>query len=72
MKLGVVSVDGTKIDANGSKHRSVRYDRVGELVAQLKLEISALMARSLGVGWQWRRRSSGLAEGARAQAGALR
>ena len=46
MKVGVVSVDGTKIDANGSKHRSVRYDRAGELVAQLKLEISALMARA--------------------------
>ncbi len=46
VKLGVVSVDGTKIDANGSKHRSVRYDRAGELVAQLKLEISALMARA--------------------------
>ncbi len=46
VKLGVVSVDGTKIDANGSKHRSVRYDRAGELVAQLKLEISELMARA--------------------------
>ena len=46
VKVGVVSVDGTKIDANGSKHRSVRYDRAGELVAQLKLEISALMARA--------------------------
>ena len=46
MKVGVVSVDGTKIDANGSKHRSVRYDRAGELTAQLQLEISALMARA--------------------------
>ena len=46
VKVGVVSVDGTKIDANGSKHRSVRYDRAGELTAQLQLEISALMARA--------------------------
>ena len=46
VKVGVVSVDGTKIDANASKHRSVRYDRAGELVAQLKLEISELMARA--------------------------
>jgi hypothetical protein len=46
VKVGVVSVDGTKIDADASKHRSVRYDRAGELVDQLKLEISALMARA--------------------------
>ena len=46
VKVGVVSVDGTKIDANASKHRSVRYDRAGELVDQLKLEISELMARA--------------------------
>ncbi len=46
VKVGVVSVDGTKIDANASKHRSVRYDRAGEFVDQLKLEISELMARA--------------------------
>ncbi len=46
LKVGVVSVDGTKLDANASKHRSVRYDRAGELVAQLKLEIEELMARA--------------------------
>ena len=40
----VVWEGGTKIDADASKHRSVRYDRAGELVDQLKLEISALMA----------------------------
>ena len=46
VKVGVVSVDGTKLDANASKHRSLRYDRCGELVAQLELEISDLMARA--------------------------
>ena len=46
VKVGAVSVDGTKIDANASKRRSVRYDRAGELVAQLKLDISELMARA--------------------------
>ncbi len=46
VKVGVVSVDGTKIDANGSKHHSVRYDRAGELIDQLKLEIAALMERA--------------------------
>src|ERR1044071_6155545 len=29
LKLGTVSIDGTKIDANASKIRSVRYDREG-------------------------------------------
>ena len=46
VKVGVVSVDGTKIDANASKHRSVRYDRAGELVDRLKIEISELMERA--------------------------
>ncbi len=46
VKVGVVSVDGTKIDANASKHRSVRYDRAGELMDQLKLEIAELMERA--------------------------
>lgn len=46
LKLGLVSVDGSKIKANASKHRSVRYDRAGELVAQLELEIADLMTRA--------------------------
>jgi transposase len=46
LKVGLVSVDGTKVDANASKHRSLRYDRAGELVAQLELEIADLMARA--------------------------
>ena len=31
VKVGMVSVDGTHIKANASKHKSVRYDRAGEL-----------------------------------------
>ena len=46
LKVGLVSVDGSKIKASASKHRSVRYDRAGELVAQLELEIADLMARA--------------------------
>ena len=45
-KVGVVSVDGSKFDANASKHRSVRYDRAGELIEQLRLEIAALVERA--------------------------
>ena len=46
VKVGVVSVDGSKFDANASKHRSIRYDRAGELIEQLRLEIAALMERA--------------------------
>ena len=50
LKLGVVSVDGSKLDANASKHRSVTYRRAGELVDQLKLEIAELMGRAEAAG----------------------
>lgn len=46
LKVGVVSVDGSKFKADASKHRSVSYARAGELVDQLKLEIVDLMARA--------------------------
>ena len=46
VKLGVVSVDGSKFAANASKHRSVRYDRAGELIEELRLEVAALMERA--------------------------
>ncbi|MGI9434213.1 MAG: transposase [Geminicoccaceae bacterium] len=46
LKLGVVSVDGGKFDANASKRRSVIYRRAGELVDQLRLEIADLMTRA--------------------------
>jgi transposase len=46
LKVGMVSVDGTKIDANANIHKSVRYDRAVELRAQLKLEIAELMKKA--------------------------
>ncbi len=46
LKLGVVSVDGSKFEASASKHRSVRYDRAGELIGQLEQEIADLLARA--------------------------
>ena len=46
VKLGMVSIDGTKIDANASKIRSVRYDRARALRAQLDTDIAELMARA--------------------------
>ena len=46
LKVGTISVDGTKINANANIHRSIRYDRAVELRAQLKLEISELMKKA--------------------------
>src|SRR5690606_26112204 len=46
LKVGTISVDGTKIDANANKHKSVRYDRACELREQLKLEIADLMTKA--------------------------
>lgn len=45
-KVGTVSVDGTKIQANASKHAAVSYARAGEMLAQLELEVKELMARA--------------------------
>src|SRR6266567_4596085 len=42
--LGTVSIDGTKIDANASKIRSVRYDRAQALREKLAADIAALTA----------------------------
>jgi transposase len=46
LKLGMVSIDGTKIDANASKIKSVRYDRAQALRAKLAEDIAALTARA--------------------------
>ena len=46
LRLGTVSIDGTKIDANASKIRSVRYDRARELRARLAADIAALTAQA--------------------------
>ena len=45
-KVGTISIDGTKIQANASKHAAVSYARAGELIAQLELEVQELMARA--------------------------
>jgi transposase len=46
LRLGVVSIDGTKIDANASKNRSVRYDRATALRSRLRTDIAALVAQA--------------------------
>lgn len=46
LRLGTVSIDGTKIDANASKIRSVRYDRARELRTKLAADIADLTAQA--------------------------
>lgn len=43
LRLGTMPIDGTTIDANASKIRSVRYDRARELRAKLQADIDTLM-----------------------------
>lgn len=44
VKLGHVSIDGTKIKAHASKHKAMSYKRMNETAARLKQEIDALLA----------------------------
>ena len=46
LRVGTVSIDGTKIDANASKVRSVRYDRAQALRAKLAADIAQLTAKA--------------------------
>src|SRR6202162_5715120 len=46
MKLGRVSVDGTKMKANASKHKAMRYGRMKEKQQQLKEEVQQLLAQA--------------------------
>ena len=46
LRVGTVSVDGTKIDANASKRNSIRHDRVEALREQLRVEIEELLERA--------------------------
>src|SRR5437773_1796899 len=46
LRLGTVSIDGTKIDANASKIRSVRYDRAQVLREKLAADIAALTVKA--------------------------
>jgi transposase len=46
LRLGTVSIDGTKIDADASKIRSLRYDRAQALRTKLAADIAALTAKA--------------------------
>jgi transposase len=48
LKLGqiTVSIDGTKVMANASKHSAVSYERAGKMMEQLELEVQQLMEKA--------------------------
>jgi len=45
-QLGAVSLDGTKVDANTSKHKAMSYGRMVEEEAKLKAEINQLIDKA--------------------------
>ena len=45
-KVGGISVDGSKIAANASKHAAVSYDHATRLIAELEQEVRALTAKA--------------------------
>src|SRR5205809_5285673 len=46
LKLGTISLDGTKIHADASKHNAVSYKRLLEVEAQLRSEVEELFTLS--------------------------
>ena len=46
VKLGHVSLDGSKVHANASKHKAMSYDRMTTDAARLQAEIVALLTRA--------------------------
>ena len=43
VKLGHVAIDGTKLQANASKHKAMSYERMNEKEAALKAEVEKLL-----------------------------
>ena len=48
VKLGHVSLDGTKVRANASKHKAMSYRRMEKSVAELEGEVKRLLANAEG------------------------
>jgi transposase len=46
VKLGTISVDGTKIKANASRHKAMSYERMQRAEVELKGQIEALLAHA--------------------------
>ena len=46
LKLGTISLDGTKIHANASRHSALSYGHAQKIEAQLEAEVKELLARA--------------------------
>jgi transposase len=46
LKLGTVSLDGTKVKANASRHKAFSYDHACKLEQQLKAEVAELLKQA--------------------------
>ncbi|MFH1550460.1 MAG: IS1182 family transposase [Planctomycetota bacterium] len=46
VRLGHVSLDGSKMRANASKHKAMSYGRMGEKIAELEQTVKELMGRA--------------------------
>src|SRR5471030_2393718 len=46
LKLGTLGLDGTKIHANASRHSALSYEHAGKIEAQLKAEVTDLLAKA--------------------------
>jgi transposase len=46
LKLGGVSLDGSKVKANASKHKALSYDYANRLEAQIKSEVAELLQKA--------------------------
>ncbi len=44
LKLGTISLDGTKVKANASRHSALSYGHIEQLEIQLKAEVESLLA----------------------------
>ncbi len=43
LKLGDISLDGTKVKANASKHKAISWDYANKLEVQLRSEVDKLL-----------------------------
>lgn len=46
LKVGSVSLDGSKVKANASKHKALSYDHACKLEAQIKAEVAELLQKA--------------------------
>lgn len=49
LKLGHVALDGTKVQANASKHKAMSYGRMKQEIARLEAEVQQLLERAEAV-----------------------